>query len=105
MSADLVARGLAAASARSNNTAALVNAVRSNGFFPAPTARLVANDTPVVLIGTANAASTINANPVGNPTLLASDSRLRWLSGPTTLDGSATWTPRGAWYGAGRIAQ
>jgi hypothetical protein len=105
VSADLVARGLAAAQARSGNSAALVSAVRNNGFFAAPSSRLVANDTPVIVVGAAGIASTINANAAVSPSILATDSRIKWLSGPTSPDGSGTWLPRGAWYGLGRTTQ
>ncbi|MFM5918585.1 MAG: hypothetical protein ACKOOL_13780 [Novosphingobium sp.] len=105
MSADIVARGMAAAQARSGNSAALVNAIRNNGFFPGPASRLVANDTPAIVVGGAGVGSTINANAAVNPAVLANDSRIKWLSGPTTPDGSGTWLPRGAWYGASRTTQ
>ena len=105
MSVDIVARGLATAQARSANSAALVSAVRNNGFFPQPVFRLSANDTPAITVGAASAASTINANAYGNPAILASDTRLKWLSGPTIQDGAAAWGPRGAWYGTGRSTQ
>ena len=105
MSADIVARGLAAAQARSGNAAALVSAVRNNGFFALPGTRLSANDTPVVTVGAAGVGSTINANTAVNPAVLASDSRLKWLSGPTSPDGSGCWLPRGAWYGSSRTTQ
>ncbi len=105
MSADLVARGLAAAQARSSNAASLVSAVRANGFFPAPTARLSAGDTPAITVGAAGIGSTVNANSAVNPAILANDGRLKWLSGPTSPDGSGTWFPRGAWYGSSRSSQ
>lgn len=103
MSADFIARGLAVAQARSSNTAALVNAMRNYGFFTLPTTRLVANDTPVITVGTALANSTINGVNYISPAVLASDTRIKWLSGPTAVNGgSGSWIPRGAWYGAGR---
>ena len=105
MSADIVARGLAIAQARSSSTAALVSAVRNNGFFPGPSARLSANDTPTISVGAAGIGSTINANSAVGPAILATDNRIKWLSGPTSLDGSGTWLPRGAWYGTGRATQ
>ena len=105
MSADIVARGMAAAQARSGNAATLVSAVRTNGFFALPSSRLNANDTPVIVVGAAAVASTINANAAVNPAVLATDSRLKWLSGPTSPDGSGCWQPRGAWYGAARTTQ
>ena len=105
MSADIVARGLAIAQARSGNSAALVSAVRNNGFFPGPSSRLSANDTPTITVGAAGIGSTINANSAVGAAVLANDSRIKWLSGPTTPDGSGTWLPRGAWYGGSRTSQ
>ena len=105
MSADIVARGLAAAQARSGNSAALISAVRNNGFFPGPITRLSANDIPIVTVGAAGIGSTINANTAVSPAILATDNRIKWLSGPTIPDGSGTWLPRGAWYGASRATQ
>ena len=112
MSADPIARGLAskarnsvATVAKSSNTAQLVSAIRSNGFFPQPLARAPANDIPVIALGTAGAVSAINARAAGTPLVLASDSRIRWLNGPLSADGSGCWYPRGAWYGAGRNSQ
>ena len=105
MSADVVARGLAIAQARSGNSAALVSAVRNNGFFPGPSSRLSANDIPTISVGAAGVGSTINANSAVGPTILATDSRIKWLSGPTLADGSGTWLPRGAWNGTGRASQ
>lgn len=112
MSADILARGLAnlarndvASVARSPNTRALVNAVRNYGFFPQPQPRTPANNVPALALGVAGAASSINARAAGNPLVLLSDSRIKWLAGPTTQDGSGCWTARGAWYGTGRTSQ
>ena len=105
MSADVVARGLAIAQARSGNSATLASAVRNNGFFPGPSSRLSGNDIPTISVGAAGIGSTINANSAVGPTILATDSRIKWLSGPTSPDGSGTWLPRGAWYGTGRTTQ
>jgi len=105
MSADIIARGMAAAQARSSNSAALVSAVRNNGFFAVPAGRISANDTPAIAVGAASVASTINSNAASSPSVLASDSRLKWLSGPTSLDGAGCWSPRGAWYGTARSTQ
>ncbi len=105
MSADIIARGIAAAQARTSNTAALISAIRNNGFFPGPQGRLAANDVPAVSVGAAGVGSTINASTAVSPSILASDSKIRWLSGPTTADGSGTWLPRGAWYGVSRTTQ
>ena len=105
MSVDIVARGLAAAQARSGNSATLVSAVRNNGFFPGPSSRLSANDIPTISVGAGGIGSTINANSAVGPAILATDNRIKWLSGPTSPDGSGTWLPRGAWYGTGRTTQ
>lgn len=105
MSADFIARGLAAAQARSPNASALIGAIRKNGFFPQPQSRAPAADIPIAAIGAAGANSAINARVAGNPSVLASDNRIAWLSGPTVLDGSSAWMPRGAWYVGGRTSQ
>lgn len=112
MSADFLARGLAnkaradaASSARSTGTRALIAAMRAYGFWPQPASRTPANDIPTVTLGVAGAASTLNGRAAGNPLVLLSDNRLRWLAGPTTQDGAGTWRSRGAWYGAGRDSQ
>ncbi len=105
MSADLVARGLAAAQGRTSNSAGLVSAIRNYGFFPQPQTRAPAADIPVATIGVAGAVSAINGRAAGTPMVLASDGRIKWLSGPTVLDGSSAWMPRGAWYAGGRTSQ
>lgn len=128
MSFDPIARGLAAkagsdaakasadsarASAdaatlgKSSNTAQLIGAMRANGFFPLGLGRAPAADIPVVSLGAAGANSALNARAAGNPLVLASDPRIQWLSGPTALDATGAWRPRGAWYGAtlGRASQ
>lgn len=107
MSTDIVARGLAASQARSANTLALASALRSQGFFPQPLSRAPAADIPTASLGTAAAVSAINGRAAGNPMVTLTDPRLKWLAGPTTLDGSGSWYARGAWYGAtlGRQSQ
>ena len=96
----------AASMAKSTNTASLISAIRTNGFFPQPVFRLAANDTPTITVGAAGVASTLNASPAASPNIVASDTRLKWLSGPTTYEaGSGTWSPRGAWQGTGRDTQ
>lgn len=105
MSADIIARGMIAAQARSPNTAALIGAVRRNGFFPQPQGRAPAADVPAVSVGAAGGASAINGRSAGGPLVLTSDNRIAWLAGPTIVDGSSAWTPRGAWYAGGRTSQ
>lgn len=112
MSADILARGLAkqahsdaASFAKSANTRALVQALRNYGFYPQPQSRTPANNVPVVALGAASAASAINGRAAGNPLVLLSDNRIKWLAGPTVQDGSGAWTARGAWYGTGRTTQ
>lgn len=112
MSVDILARGLAnlartdaASAAKSANTRTLANAVRNYGFFPQPQSRTPANNVPAVALGAAGAASAINARGAGNPMVMLSDSRIKWLAGPTIQDGSGAWAARGAWYGTGRTSQ
>ncbi len=91
MSADLIARGLAsrlAASARSPNTQALVQAIRNWGTLPAPSHRLVPSDLPTVTVGTAGAVSTINAQAPGGATVPRFDGRLTYIAGPTRQAGA-----------------
>jgi hypothetical protein len=105
MSADFAARGLALAARRSPATRALVEAVRTLGFHPQPLTRCPVGDVPALTLGAAGAASALNGRSLGNPLVLLTDPRLKWLAGPTTLDGSGAWQPRGAWYGSGRASQ
>lgn len=112
MSADPIARGLAnkariaaASAAKSSNTATLVNAIRNYGFFPQPQSRAGANNVPALALGTAGAVSAINGRAAGNPLVLASDNKIKWLSGPCATDGSGAWKPRGAWYNGARNTQ
>lgn len=91
MSADLIARGLAsraAASARSPNTQALIQAIRNWGALAAPSHRLVSTDLPAVTVGAAGAASTINAQGAGGATVPRFDSRLTYVAGPARLAGT-----------------
>ncbi len=105
MSADFIARGLAASQGKSANAAALVNAVRNYGFYPQPAARAPAADVPTVAVSAGGAVSAINGRAAGNPLVMASDNRIKWLSGPTVVDASGAWLPRGAWYAGGRSTQ
>lgn len=105
MSADFAARGLALAARRSANTRVLSDTVRTQGFYPQPLTRCPASDMPVLALGAAGGASALNGRTQGNPLLLLTDARLKWLAGPTTLDGTGAWMPRGSWYGTGRAGQ
>lgn len=108
MSADIVARGLAnlarseaASAAKSANTQALVAAIRSYGFFPQPLTRTPAADIPTASVGVAGAVSAINARAAGNPLVLMSDNKVKWLAGPALFSaGTGTWYPRGPWVGS-----
>ena len=95
----------AASIAKSTATAALISAIRINGFFPQPTTRVAAANIPAVVVGVAGAASTLNARASGQPLMLLSDTKFKWLSGPTSQDGNLYWQTRGAWYGASRTSQ
>jgi hypothetical protein len=105
MSADFAARSLALAARRSPSTRALVDAIRSYGFYPQPLTRCPPSDVPALTLGGAGAASALNGRAAGTPLLLLSDPKLKWLAGPATQDGAGCWHPRGAWYGAGRTSQ
>ena len=96
---------LAGAAAKTANTAALITAIRNNGFFPQPLSRAPAANIPTVTLGAANAVSAINGRSYGNPLVLLSNSKLKFLAGPTTQDGNGAWLARGAWYGATRSNQ
>ena len=99
MSADIVARGLAAAAARSPNTQALIKALRTNGFFPQPSWRAATNDVPTITIPAGGAASSI----AGAVTVAIADrSKVSWLAGTADKDANITYFSRGAWYGASR---
>lgn len=92
-------------SAKSANTAALISAVRTNGYFPAPTTRAPAADIPTVALGTADANSTINGNAPTSPNIPFTSSKLSYLSGVPKLAASSYplsnyINSRGAYYGA-----
>jgi hypothetical protein len=95
---------LAGAAAKTTNTQALIAAIRNNACFPQPALRTPANNIPVVTIGLASASSTINARAFGNPLIVQTDSRLKWLAGPTIADGSGSWFARGGYYGGYRAS-
>lgn len=99
MSADIIARGLAAALASSANTQSLQRAVRSNGFFPQPIWRCPPNDVATITVTAAGAASTIaGANYVS----YSDTNRIKWLAGAVNKDGNGNFFSRGAWYVGGR---
>lgn len=99
MSADIVARGLAAAQSRSANTQALIKALRTNGFFPQPSWRVATNDIATITVPAGGAASTIPGYTFVGVT---DRSKISWLSGAANKDAQNTYFSRGAWYGASR---
>lgn len=80
MSADPIARALAARACRSTqksaNTQALIRAVRSNGFFPKASSALPPADMPVIALGASGANSTINGAAARTAAVPRSDARL-----------------------------
>ena len=110
MSADIVARGLAAMAQssanslkRSGNTQALISAIRDNGFFPQSLARTTAvspADIPALVWGAAGAASAINARIATNPLVSLTDSRIKFIGGAAVYGVYSGWNPRGAYYGS-----
>ena len=103
MSTDIIARGMAAAQARSSGSAALVSALRNNAFVPQPAYRNVSADVATITVGAANIASTINAAPYGSANVsLTNTAKLTWLAGTSDTDANLTYFARGAWYGTGR---
>lgn len=103
MSTDIIARGMAAAQARSPGTQALVSAVRANGFFPQPSYRTLANDVATITVPAGAAVSAINgaAASSANAAITATN-RFNWLCGSADKDVNQTYYARGAWYGASR---
>ena len=100
---DIIARGMAAAQARSSGSAALVSALRNNAFVPQPAYRTVSADVATITVGAANIASTINAAPNGSANVsLTNTAKLTWLAGTSDTDANLTYFARGAWYGTGR---
>ena len=110
MSADIVARGLAAMAQssanslkRSGNTQALISAIRDNGFFPQSLARTTAvspADIPALVWGAVGAASAINARIATNPLVSLTDSRIKFIGGAAVYGVYSGWNPRGAYYGS-----
>lgn len=115
MSADIVARGMAAMAQssanglqRSANSGALISAVRNNGFFPQSLARTTAvspADIPVLAWGAAGAASAINARAATNPLVPLTDSRVKFIGGAAIFGAYSGWNPRGAYYGPANARQ
>lgn len=104
MSVDIVARALGAKAGRSANTAALVAAIREYGCATRPPERLSANDIPVLTLGGAGAASTINGNAYYLPTYNCLSPTMVYLCGPVMAAGttSPSWNyvrARGPSYG------
>ncbi|MEQ1498202.1 MAG: hypothetical protein ABL914_06045 [Novosphingobium sp.] len=99
MSADIIARGLAAAQARSANTQVLQRAIRTNAFFPQPLWRCPANDVATITVPAASAASTIAGT---NYVSFSDASRIKWLAGAANKDGNGNFFARGTWYVGGR---
>ena len=103
MSTDVIARGMAAAQARSPGTAALISALRNNAFLPQPAYRNVANDVATITVGAANAVSTVNASGYGQANVpLTNSAKITWLAGTADTDANTTYFARGAWYGTNR---
>ena len=72
--------------AKSATTAGLIAAIRSNGFYPQPLTRTPAANIPTVSIGADYANSTLNGRNYVSPLVLVTDSKIKWLSGPTQID-------------------
>lgn len=113
MSADPIARALAArarrAGQKSANTLALIRAVRANGFFPRATSALPAADLPVLTLGANGASSAINGAAPRTAAVPRNDPRLTYVSGVPAAVGQgyprdAYFTSRGAYYGAADAA-
>ena len=103
MSTDIIARGMAAAQARSPGSAALVSALRNNAFVPQPAYRNVPADVATITVGAGNTASTLNAATFGSANVsLNNTAKVAWLAGTTDTDANGTFFARGAWYGVGR---
>ncbi|MBS3929169.1 MAG: SGNH/GDSL hydrolase family protein [Sphingomonadales bacterium] len=103
MSTDIIARGMAAAQARSPGTQALVRAVRANGLFPQPAYRTPANDLATITVPVGGAASTINGVAASSANVsVTNTARITWLCGTADKDVNQTYFARGAWYGANR---
>lgn len=115
MSADFVARGLAAMAQstangvqRTSNTAALISATRNFGCYPQSLTRATAvspADIPVLAWSAASAASAINARAATNPLVPLSDSRIKFIGGAAVYGAYSGWNPRGAYYGAANARQ
>lgn len=103
MSIDIIARGLAAAQARSANTSALVKAVRNNAFFPQPAFRCPTGDVATITVPAANAVSVINAGAATAANVpVTNTAKITWLCGTADKDVNVTYSARGGWYAGGR---
>lgn len=103
MSTDVIARGLAAAQARSGTTQALIRAIRRNGFFPQPIYRCPANDLATITVPAAGAVSAINGVAATSTNVpITNTARITWLGGAADKDVNQTYFNRGSWYAGGR---
>ena len=99
MSADIVARGMAAAQTRSANTQALIKAIRVNGFFPQPSWRCPTGDVATITVPAANASPTI---PAYAGFAVDNTAKVTFLAGTADKDVNTAFYSRGAWNGASR---
>ena len=103
MSADIIARGMAAAQARSSGTQTLVSAVRNNAFFPQPSYRTPTNDAATITVPAGGAVSAINGAAASSANAsITTQNKFSWLGGTADKDVNLTYYARGAWYGASR---
>lgn len=103
MSTDIIARGMAAAQARSQGTQTLISAIRNNAFFPQPSYRCPANDLATITVPAAGALSTINGVAASTANVsLGNPAKLTWLSGSANKGINADYFARGAWYAGNR---
>ncbi|MCC6927271.1 GDSL-type esterase/lipase family protein [Novosphingobium sp.] len=103
MSTDVIARGMAAAQARTPNTQALIAAIRNNAFFPQPNYRCPANDLATITVPSGGAVSTINGVAASSANVsLGNSAKLTFLSGTANKGVNADYYARGAWYSGNR---
>lgn len=91
-------------SAKSANTAALITALRSWGFFANQTHNTPSADIATISVGTAFANSVINGAAWFSPAIARSSNKLTWVGGPLTAQGygsgSHTYGARGGYNGS-----
>lgn len=103
MSTDIIARGLAAAQARSANSVALARAVRANAFFPQPGYRCPANDVATITVPAAGAVSAITGGAATSTNVpVTNTAKITWLCGSADKDVNVTYSARGGWYAGAR---